>query len=117
LVKLPRSGLLSLAKAALSAGADALVVGAAPKGGAYNPTGTYLSGRYYGTGIVPQYLPDLIRLNELQPEIPLVGSGGVHGRADVKAYLSAGCAAVQLDTLIFTNPGRVQQLLRETAAD
>ena len=114
LVKLPLAHSLSLAEAALAAGAAGLVLGLAPLGAWYTPAGRYMSGDYYGAGVAAQNLPLLAELHEAYPQTPLVASGGVHALADVKAYLQAGASAVQLDTLIFTNPAQVEKILRET---
>lgn len=111
LAKLPFSNPFPLAEAALAAGADALVLGTAPKGAWYMQDGTYLTGDYYGAGVVAQNLPTLIELHQLYPQVPLIASGGVHTLADIKAYLQAGASAVQLDTLIFTDPAQVQKIL------
>ncbi len=111
-VKLPLSNLFSLAEAVLFAGADALVIGTAPLGAAYTSDGAYLMGNYYGPGIVAQQIPWLIDLHHLYPEAPLIASGGVHTLADVNAYLQAGASAVQLDTVIFTDPAQVNSLTK-----
>jgi len=116
LVKLPTPDDLSLAEAALAAGADALVINLIPPGRAYTPVGVALDGAYYGAGIVAQRLPAFSTCQRHFPDISLIASGGVHTTADVEAYLRAGATAVQLDSLIFTNPERVQQIMRQITA-
>jgi dihydroorotate dehydrogenase len=37
-------------------------------------------------------------------DIPLIAAGGIHSLADAQAFLTAGAAAVQIDTLIFIEP-------------
>jgi dihydroorotate dehydrogenase (NAD+) catalytic subunit len=111
LVRLPLENLPALSEAALDCGADALVIGAVPHGAGYTEHGDYQTGDYYGPGIVPQFLPYLADLRRRHPAVPLIVAGGVHTSADVRAYLTAGATAVQLDTLIFTNPAQVQQIL------
>lgn len=115
LVKLPMTNLFALAEAVLFAGADALVVGTAPLGATYIADDTYFGGSYYGPGIVAQQIPWLVELHHRYPEVPLIASGGIHTLADVKAYLQAGASAVQLDTIIFTNPALVRQILVKMA--
>jgi dihydroorotate dehydrogenase len=38
------------------------------------------------------------------PTTPLVGAGGVESSADVRAFLSAGALAVQIDTILWRDP-------------
>jgi dihydroorotate dehydrogenase len=56
-------------------------------------------------------LPRLTDLHQQFPEIPLVACGGIHTPADARACLQLGAAAVQLDTVIFTNPVQTQRIL------
>lgn len=111
LVKLPLPELTALAEAALAIGADTLVISAASLSAAYTTAETCLRGNYYGPGIVPQNLSHLADLHQRYPQVPLIACGGIHTLADVKAYLKAGAKAIQLDTLIFTDPAQVQQIL------
>jgi dihydroorotate dehydrogenase len=111
LVKLPFVEPMPFAEAAVEAGADTLVLGSAPFGLGIGVDGTPFRGRYYGAGLLPQLLPRLTDLHQQFPEIPLVACGGIHTPADARACLQLGAAAVQLDTVIFTNPVQTQRIL------
>lgn len=111
LVKLPRSDFLPLAESAMQTGTDALVFAMPPLGLSYLHDQRPFSGHFYGPGLVAQILADFIRLREIFPDVPLIASGGVHTVADAQAYLQAGAAAIQIDSLLFVDPAQVQQLL------
>jgi dihydroorotate dehydrogenase len=37
-------------------------------------------------------------------DVPIVAVGGIHSLADAQAFLAAGAAAVQIDTLLWIEP-------------
>jgi len=110
LAKIPLTA-QNMAKAALAAGADALTLTATPVAGFFGADGSTISGEYFGLGIAAPAVPPIIATRKLFPDTPLVVSGGIHTPADAQSYLRAGATAVQLDTVIFTNPIQVQQIL------
>ena len=111
LVKLPLTECHHLAPAALEAGADGLVIAANPAAAGYTADGDYLNGLYFGPGLIAGLIPHLVQLQQRHPEAVLIAGGGIHTVSDARACLQAGATAIQLDTLIFTNPGQTATLL------
>ncbi|MFQ5576631.1 MAG: hypothetical protein ACE5G8_06535 [Anaerolineae bacterium] len=111
LVRLPYPPEPELVAAVAGAGTGALVLGTAPLAAAFNPQGEYVPGDLYGPGAAARCLPALVDLRRRFPHLPLIAGGGVHSPADAQAYLQAGAIAGQFDSLIFTHPARVQQIL------
>ena len=111
LLKLPFAEPLPFAEAAVEAGVDALVLSSPPLGLGVEADSTPFRGHYYGAGILPQLLPRLTNMHQRFPETPLIACGGIHTPVDVRSCLQLGAAAVQLDTVIFTNPLQTQRIL------
>jgi dihydroorotate dehydrogenase (NAD+) catalytic subunit len=105
LVKLPASeyGLADLARAAEAAGADALVVAAAPMALWFGPTGERSEGRLCG----PAWHPLALRLVATVANavaIPVIGAGGIADAAGVRRMLAAGAQAVQIGSALLADP-------------
>jgi dihydroorotate dehydrogenase (NAD+) catalytic subunit len=112
LAKLPLYHAANVALAAEEAGADALVVAAAPRGTARDPiTGQLIGGRIYGPMIKTL---GLRIVGGLAPHvhIPIIGSGGVHNPTDARDYLEAGAVAVQVDAIAWVRPEMVEIIAR-----
>lgn len=104
LVKLPLDAPLELAETVAEAYADALVIGSPPWGTAQVPVSeAVVSGFLYGPALHSLALRALYLLKS-RVDLPLVAAGGIHSLADAQAFLAAGAAAVQIDTLIFIEP-------------
>jgi len=104
LVRLPLEAADLLAEAAVEAGADCLVIGSPPLGAAVEPgSGQVVSGALYGPALHSLALAQLQLVRDLV-DTPLVAAGGIHSLADAQAFLAAGAAAVQIDSLLFIDP-------------
>ncbi|HET8717674.1 MAG TPA: tRNA-dihydrouridine synthase [Nocardioidaceae bacterium] len=97
-----------LARAAVDAGAEVLVVGNPPHGLSFDPALRPLlgavTGYVSGPAVQPMALHALWQLHRALPDVPLVGGGGVRRGADVVAMLAAGASAVQIGTALLTDP-------------
>ena len=115
LVRLPFYECWQLALPIAEAGADALVLTAAPRGTARDRhSGRLVSGRIYGPLIKPMILRLVGRLRrEIPEEIPIIGSGGIHSPADARDYIEAGAVAVQVDTATWAQPKMLERIARD----
>ena len=115
LVRLPFYECHPLALPVAEAGADALVMTAAPRGTARDRrTGRLVSGRVYGPLIKPMILRLVGRLRrELPARLPIIASGGIHSPQDARDYMEAGAIAVQVDTAIWTQPKMLERVARD----
>lgn len=115
LVRLPFYEAGHLARAAVEAGADALVVSAAPRGTARDEySGRLVSGRIYGPLVKPLVLRLVGRLRRQVPaDIPIVGAGGIHCPQDARDYIEAGAVAVQVDTATWAQPKMLERIARD----
>jgi dihydroorotate dehydrogenase (NAD+) catalytic subunit len=104
LVKLPVTRASDLAEACLAAGADALVVGIPPMAASPAPDGTIVAAPAAGPIAFPFTLQALRQVAMLGLDVPLVAAGGIHAPDDVKLCLAAGAAAVQVRSLLWTDP-------------
>lgn len=99
---------LEKAQAAIDGGADILVVGLPPAG---VEIGTmWWQGRLAGPGVKPLALRALYAVAAHFREIPLIGAGGIHSAADVRAFLDVGARAVQIDTAVWRNPRVIREI-------
>jgi dihydroorotate dehydrogenase (NAD+) catalytic subunit len=101
--------LVSVAGAALEAGADALVLVNTVLGLAIDierrrPALGNGGGGVSGPGILPVALRAVFECREAYPESAIVGVGGVRSGEDAVAMLMAGANAVEVGTAIFANP-------------
>jgi dihydroorotate dehydrogenase (NAD+) catalytic subunit len=115
LVRLPFHECHLLALPVADAGADALVMTAAPRGTARDRhTGRLVSGRVYGPLIKPLILRLVGRLRrELPAQLPIIASGGIHSPQDARDYMDAGAIAVQVDTAIWAQPKMLERVARD----
>lgn len=112
LIRLPLYNASFLAEAAQDAGAGALVVAAPPRGTARDPeTGQLTGGRVYGAWLKAQTLRAVGQVAQVA-QIPVIGSGGIHSADDARDFLDAGAVAVQVDTLIWTDPKQLEVIAR-----
>lgn len=115
LVRLPFYECVSLAQPVASAGADAIVLTAAPRGTARDRhSGRLVSGRIYGPLIKPMVLRMVGRLRrEIPEDVPIIGCGGIHSPQDARDYLEAGAIAVQVDTATWVQPKMLERIARD----
>lgn len=100
--RLPLDRAVEYAPTCVEAGADALVIASPPRGTLLH-NGEFVSGRLYGRGTLPLTLR-AVRETIERVTVPIIASGGVHTVDDARAFLAAGAAAVQIDTLIWRDP-------------
>ena len=115
LVRLPFFECYQLAQAVVEAGADTIVVSAAPRGTARDEhSGRLVSGRIYGPLLKPVILRMVGRLRRQVPdEIPIIGAGGIHSPQDARDYIDAGAIAVQVDTATWAQPKMLERIARD----
>lgn len=126
-VQVPFSRVQDLAMALVENGADALTLTSPPRGVLpvtevlEAPVARYMRGRLYGAAVFPLLLNVLARWSKKVPA-PVIACGGIASVADALACLSLGAAAVQIDALLWRDPGLLnavalglqQQYLDET---
>ncbi len=115
LVRMPFYECYELAPPLAEAGADALVLTAAPRGTARDDhAGRLVSGRIYGPLIKPLVLRMVGRLRrEIADEIPIIACGGIHSPQDARDYIDAGAVAVQVDTATWAQPKMLERIARD----
>lgn len=110
-VKLPLTGIADLAQAAATAGADALVIASPPLGAGVTGQSAFVRGDLFGPAAFAPMLAALVTVAELALELPLIACGGIHTPQQVRQTLAAGAVAVQLDSVVWVEPGAVGRLL------
>jgi len=112
LVRVPLYSAVEAARVAQDAGAGGLIVAAPPRGTTRDPQSERLvGGRIYGPWLAAQALRAVGQVARIAA-VPVVGSGGIHSAEDGRDFLEAGAAAIQLDTLIWTDPAQVDIIVR-----
>jgi dihydroorotate dehydrogenase (NAD+) catalytic subunit len=115
------SDLASIAKAAHSAGADAVTLVNTVLGMAIDTeTRTYRLGGGGGGLSGPAIHPVAVRavhdVHAAYPEIPIIGVGGVARGVDAIELMMAGASAIQVGTASFADPRSVARVLKEIEA-
>ncbi len=110
LVKLPATRAAHLAGSCIVAGADALVVGAPPPAVYPMEDGVLLEAPIAGPVAFPFTLRALRRLAALDLGVPLIAAGGIHTLDDVALCLDEGAVAVQIRSLVWTDPAAAKRL-------
>jgi dihydroorotate dehydrogenase (NAD+) catalytic subunit len=114
LVRVPSSNAVELAQVAADHGAGAIVACAPPKGLVRDPlSGQLVRGRLYGTLVKPTVLRIVERLAEILSEVPIIGAGGIHDAQDARDYLECGARAVQIDSITWIDPSRLELIARD----
>jgi dihydroorotate dehydrogenase (NAD+) catalytic subunit len=109
LVNLDLANARAIASECARAGANALVVGRAPRGMAM-VNGRAWHGRLHAPTVKPLALNVLKEIRDLKVEIPLIGCGGIHSADDAREFLDAGAVAIQIDSAVWVNPHIVAEL-------
>ena len=112
LVKLDLDNARDIAADCVQAGANALVIGRAPRGMRLID-GKEWFGRLYGPAAKSFALKTLGEIRYLRLEIPLVGCGGIHSAEDVREFLAAGACAVEIDSAEWIQPGMATRIAGE----
>lgn len=110
-VKLPLAGVEELALAAAGAGVDGLVVASPVVGAGFAGRGHLITGDLYGPGVFAPMLAALAAVAGLAVDLCLIACGGIHSPAQIQQALAAGASAVQLDSVLWVEPDRLQRLL------
>ena len=131
-VRLPILRAVELCEAAARAGADALTVGAPLRASASPPgplsrsqsarpgegeskddgDGQKSKGRFYGPEVFPMALEAVravVGAMQASP-LPIIGAGGIFSEENARAILSAGAAAVQVDAVVWVDPGVIARM-------
>lgn len=116
LAKLDLENAIEIAADCAAAGANALVIGRAPRGMAL-VDGKPWYGRMYGAMAKPLGMKALAEVRDLRLEIPLVASGGVHSSNDAREFLLAGAGAVEIDSAAWVDPASVARMAVELERD
>ena len=110
--------LLSIARAARDAGADALVVintvfGMAIDVERRRPVLGNVGGGVSGPGLLPVALRAVYDCRDALPDVPIVGVGGIWSGKDAVAMLMAGADAVEVGSATFADPRAPWRIARE----
>ena len=118
LVKLPSAQSTALARAATQAGADALVIGAPPLASAPAMSGGALvEGPIAGPAALPFTLRALRAVAALSLGLPLIVAGGICRPEDIERCFDAGAVAVQIRSLLWTDPAAAMRLAERLTED
>jgi dihydroorotate dehydrogenase (NAD+) catalytic subunit len=117
------SELVAIASAAREGGAEAVtlvntVLGMAidPESGEYRLGSGPRGGGLSGPAIHPIAVRAVHDVHAAEPDLPIVGVGGVASGADAAELLLAGASAVQVGTATFEDPRAPARVLRELEA-
>lgn len=103
IVRLPIAKAGYLSEAAVEAGATALSLGPS-RAVLPDLEGSMISGRLYGPSLYPHAMLALQSLMDCG--VPVIAAGGFYNADQVKAALTAGAAAVQLDAVLWRSGWR-----------
>lgn len=117
-VKLPLARAAGLASICVQEGAAGLVMGQPPVGlglrstapGATQP----VRGQVFGPATFPSMLQALDAVAALALPAAIIACGGIHTGDQVRQALAAGAQAVQIDSVLWVEPGAAARLVRET---
>ncbi len=106
-----------IARAAKEAGAEAVTVANTLLGMAINadtrkPVLGAVRGGVSGPAIKPIALRSVFDTYAENPELPIIGVGGISTGKDVSEFLMAGATAIQIGTATFANPRAPQKILK-----
>lgn len=112
LVQLPFNIAPNLVKRISDLGVDGLVLCAPPRVTARDSIGKLVAGRLYSPVIKPMMLRMVGQLAR-EIDVPIVACGGIHSTQDAYDFLEAGAKAVQIDSLVWTHPAKVEIIARD----
>lgn len=105
LVKLSLARAATLAPVAIESGAAGVVVGSPAIGAGIRADGRAVTGEMFGPAVFPMTLAALLEVKALGLTGSLVACGGVHTQQQARDCLRAGADALQLDSLVWVEPG------------
>ena len=114
LAKLDLDNAAAIAADCIAAGANALVIGRAPRGMAM-VEGRAWYGRLHSPTVKPLALRAVAEVAALKLAAPLVACGGVHSAGDVREFMAAGASAVEIDSAAWIDPASVIRIATELA--
>ncbi|MBM3127295.1 MAG: dihydroorotate dehydrogenase [Chloroflexi bacterium] len=112
LAKLDLDNAREIAADCAAAGANALVIGRAPRGMKIVDGKTWY-GRLYAPSVLPLALRAVAEIAGMKLDAPLVACGGVHSAEDARAFLAAGACAVEIDSAEWIEPGIAARIAAE----
>lgn len=112
LAKLDLDNAQEIATDCVAAGANALVIGRAPRGMKI-VDGKNWYGRLYAPSVMPLALRAVAEIAEMKLGAPLIACGGVHSAEDAREFLAAGAGAVEVDSAEWIEPGIAAQIAME----
>lgn len=103
------TNIVTIARAAAGAGADALslvntLVGLAVNAQTWKPRIATVTGGLSGPAIKPVALRMVWQVHRALPKVPLIGIGGIMTTEDVVEFMLCGASAVELGTVNYVNP-------------
>lgn len=109
---------VDVARAVVKAGADALVMvntvaGMAIDARTLRPALGSVTGGLSGPAIHPLAVHCVWLVHQAMPEVPIVGVGGVRTGFDALELLLAGACAVQVGSIVFSDPSAPLRIIRE----
>lgn len=112
LAKLDLENARDIAADCIAAGANALVIGRAPRAMKIID-GQPWYGRLFGPAVKPIALRAVAEIAALNLNAPLLACGGVHSADDVREFLAAGACAVEIDSASWIDPTMVARIAAE----
>jgi dihydroorotate dehydrogenase (NAD+) catalytic subunit len=109
IMRLPMERASEVAPAAIQAGAMAISL-APPRGTVPVSDDEMVHGRLFGPAVLPLAIRTVTVLVQLG--IPTLGAGGIYTQKHIKAMLSVGAMAVQLDSWLWREAGNKISLIR-----
>lgn len=116
-VKLPLMRAAELATVAAEVEADGVVIGQPARGAAFNHRGQPVQGAIYGPLAFAPMLGALLDVVRLDLPLALIACGGIHTATQAREVLAAGAHALQLDSVVWVEPGIAGQLAREIGTE
>ncbi len=110
--------IVSVAAAAVDAGADGLtlintLLGMVIDRDTLRPALAGVTGGLSGPAIRPVAVRCIYQVRAAFPDVAIVGAGGVRTGADALELLAAGASAVQVGTVVFSDPAAVARVAQE----
>lgn len=119
-VKLPWGRAQELAERALAAGAVGLVIAQPPPGSIVRDVspgdGELVTGALHGPLLLPLVLQEVAAVAQMRLPCALIASGGIFTPAQMVQALAAGAQAVQLDAVLWSEPGIVRKMVERWEA-
>ncbi len=114
--------LVTVAEAVMDAGASGLamintLLGIAMDPLTLRPVLGGVTGGLSGPAIRPVALRCVWQVHQAMPEVPILGIGGVRTGADALEFLLAGASAVQVGTVIFSDPSAPVRVITELRSE